>query len=115
VTSNKRMALRDYTLGGVVIAQGALVEVWNGAANRDPAHYPEPDRFNLFRKRDRHFAFSAGPHVCLGQHLAKLEMTRAVNAILDRLPNLRLDPDQPPPKILGMTGRSPSAVHACFG
>jgi len=115
VTSVKRTTLRDYTLAGVVIPQAAMVEVWNGAANRDPAHYSEPDRYNLFRKRDRHFAFSAGPHICLGQHLAKLEMTRAVNAILDRLPNLHLDPDQPPPRILGMTGRSPSAVHACFG
>jgi hypothetical protein len=44
-----------------------------------------------------------------------MEMTRALNAILDRLPNLRLDPDKSPPQILGMTGRSPSVVHACFG
>jgi cytochrome P450 len=115
VTFNQRIAMRDYTLGGVEIPKGALVEVWNGAGNRDPGHYPEPDRFDLFRKRDRHFAFSAGPHVCLGQHLARVEMTRALNAILDRLPNLRPDPDQPPPQIAGINGRAPYAVHACFG
>jgi cytochrome P450 len=115
VTFNQRIAMRDYTLGGVEIPKGALVEVWNGAGNRDPGHYPEPDRFDLFRKRDRHFAFSAGPHVCLGQHLARVEITRALNSILDRLPNLRLDPDQPPPQIAGINGRAPYAVHACFG
>jgi cytochrome P450 len=115
VSSNKRMTVKDHTLGGVPIPQGCLVEVWNGGANRDPARFAEPDRYNLFRKRERHFAFSAGAHVCLGQHLAKMEMTRALNAILDRLPNLRLDPEQPPPQILGMTGRSPAVVHACFG
>jgi cytochrome P450 len=115
VTFNQRIAMRDYTLGGVEIPKGALVEVWNGAGNRDPGHYPEPDCFDLFRKRDRHFAFSAGPHVCLGQHLARVEITRALNSILDRLPNLRLDPDQPPPQIAGINGRAPYAVHACFG
>jgi cytochrome P450 len=115
VTFNQRIAMRDYTLGGVEIPKGALVEVWNGAGNRDPGHYPEPDRFDLFRKRDRHFAFSAGPHVCLGQHLARVEITRALNSILDRLPNLRPDPDQPPPQIAGINGRAPYAVHACFG
>jgi cytochrome P450 len=115
VTFNQRIAMRDYTLGGVEIPQGALVEVWNGAGNRDPGHYPEPDRFDLARKRERHFAFSSGPHVCLGQHLARVELTRALNSILDRLPNLRLDPDQPPPQIAGINGRAPFAVHACFG
>jgi cytochrome P450 len=115
VTFIQRIAFRDHELGGVNIPQGALVEVWNGAANRDPGHYPEPDRFDLFRKRDRHFAFASGPHVCLGQHLARVEMTRAVNAVLDRLPNLRLDTDQPPPQIVGINGRAPAAVHARFG
>jgi len=115
VTFVQRITLKDYTLGGVKIPQGSLVEVWNGAANRDPGHYPEPDRYDLFRKRERHFAFSSGAHVCLGQHLAKVEITRAINAILDRLPNLRLDPDQPPPQIVGVNGRAPFAVHACFG
>jgi len=114
VTFIQRIALRDYELDGVRIPQGALVEAWNGAANRDPGHYAEPDRFDIFRKRDRHFAFASGPHVCLGQHLARVEMTRAVNAVLDRLPNLRLDPDQPPPQIVGINGRAPAAVHACF-
>jgi cytochrome P450 len=115
VTFIQRIALRDHELGGTHIPAGALVEAWNGAANRDPGHYPEPDRFDLFRKRDRHFAFASGPHVCLGQHLARVEITRALNAVLDRLPNLRLDPDQPPPQIVGINGRAPSAVHARFG
>jgi cytochrome P450 len=115
VTFVQRIATRDYTLGGVEIPEGSLVEAWNGAANRDPTQYPAPEKFDIFRKRERHFAFSSGPHVCLGQHLAKVEMTRATNALLDRLPNLRLDADQPPPQVVGINGRAPFAVHACFG
>jgi cytochrome P450 len=59
-------------------------------------------------------AFAAGPHICLGQHLAKLEMTRAMNILLDRLPKLRLDPDQPKPQILGNSMRVPRELHVRF-
>jgi cytochrome P450 len=89
-----RMASKDIELGGIKIPQGAFLDVLTGAANRDPAHFTEPDRFNILRKPgQRHYAFAFGPHVCIGQHLARVEMTRALNAILDRLPNVRLDPD----------------------
>src|SRR3546814_18133780 len=55
----------------------------------------------------RHIAFASGPYLCIGQHLARVEMTRALNAILDRLPNLRLDPDKPAPAIKGHLLRVP--------
>jgi cytochrome P450 len=111
-----RMAAKDVELGGVRIPAGAFLDVAAGAANRDPARFPDPDRFNIFRKPEhRHFSFSFGPHVCIGQHLARVEMTRALNAVLDRLPNLRLDPAKPAPKIQGIMMRVPKHIHVLFG
>jgi len=111
-----RMALRDVELGGVKIPRGAFLDVAAGAANRDPQRFPDPDTFNIFRKPvHRHFAFAFGPHVCIGQHLARVEMTRALNAVLDRLPHVRLDPDRPPPQIQGIMMRVPKHVFVRFG
>jgi cytochrome P450 len=50
-------------------------------------------------------AFAPGPHNCVGQHLARLEMSRALNILLDRLPKLRLDPEHPPPAVRGSSFR----------
>ena len=55
-------------------------------------------------------AFGGGPHVCLGQHVARAEMTVAINALLDRLPNLRLDPDAEPPRFIGFYERGATAI-----
>jgi cytochrome P450 len=114
VTFVQRMTMCDFEVSGVMIPKGSLVEAWNGAANRDPAVFENPDEFNIFRKPHRHFTFSAGPHVCLGQHLGKLELTRAFNALLDRLPNLRLDPDYSVPKVMGINGRAAAEVRVLF-
>lgn len=115
VVVQSRMATRDVELAGVRIPANAVVDVVAGSANRDPSRYPDPDRFDLFRERKhRHFAFSYGPHVCIGQHLARVEMTRALNALLDRLPNLRLDPDLPPPDVRGTMMRVPQHIHVVF-
>jgi cytochrome P450 len=115
VMTGFRMALEDTELDGVRIPAGSAVEAINGSANRDPDRFADPDRFDLFRKSTtRHMGFGYGPHVCLGQHLARLEITRAVNAMLDRLPNLRLDPDMPPPRIYGVNMRHPDHIHVKF-
>jgi cytochrome P450 len=111
-----RMAARDVELGGVKIPVGAFLDVAAGAANRDPQRFADPDLFNIFRQPEhRHFAFAFGPHVCIGQHLARVEMTRALNAVLDRLPNLRLDPARPAPQIRGIMMRVPKHIHVSFG
>ena len=111
-----RMAARDTTLGGVKIPAGAFLDVAAGAANRDPSKFADPDRFNIFRKSQyRHFAFAFGPHICIGQHLARIEMTRALNAILDRMPNLRLDPERAAPEIRGIMMRVPKHIFVRFG
>ena len=114
VVCQTRMAAADMTLDGVDIPKGALLDVMAGAANRDPALWPDPDRFDIFRKRDAHWSFARGPHICVGQHLARVEMTRAMEAILDNLHNLRRDPDKPAPEIVGSALRAPKHLHVRF-
>jgi cytochrome P450 len=115
VLMQSRMAAREVTLGGVDIPAGAFIDVVAGSANRDPSRFADPDRFDIFRtSTHRHFAFAYGPHVCIGQHLARVEMTRALNAILDRLPNLRLDPAAPAPVINGIMMRVPHSIPVVF-
>ena len=104
----------DTELCGVKIPAGACLSVASGSANRDPARFESPDQFDIFRKRQRNFGFAFGPHVCIGQHLARIEMTRALNAILDRLKNIRLDPALPAPVIQGTMMRVPKHIHVCF-
>jgi cytochrome P450 len=112
-----RITTTDTELCGVKIPANSHVQASQGAANRDPAYYSDPDKFDIFRKTGtaRVLRFGSGPHVCIGQHLARLEMTRAVTAILDRLPNLRLDPSKPPPQWHGSELRSPEHVYVKFG
>lgn len=114
LTAMTRQTLADVELMGVAIPAGAKVDIVQATLNRDPARYPQPDRFDIFRERKRHAAFALGPHVCIGQHLARIEMDRALNALLDRLPNLRLDPDYAPPTIVGFNSRAPLQIHVLF-
>ncbi|MEU5991605.1 cytochrome P450 [Spirillospora sp. NPDC047418] len=91
-----RYAVRDTALGGAQIRAGDLVRVSITGANRDPAVFPDPDRFDVRRHNAaEHLAFAHGPHFCFGSHLARLETRTALTALLDRLPGLRLDPDRP--------------------
>jgi len=110
-----RSVMRDVELAGVKIPLGSTVQILTGMANRDPALFPEPDRFDLMRAMPRpQLTFAAGPHLCLGQHLARLWMTRAMNILLDRLPKLRLDPDYPRPQIRGNMLRSAKHIQVRF-
>jgi cytochrome P450 len=110
-----RMAAVDTDLAGVPIPAGSLIDVVAGAANRDPALFADPDRFDIFRDRKPHFSFSRGPHICVGQHLARVEMTRALHAVLDHLPRLRFDPGRPRPQIQGSMMRVPRHLYVRFG
>jgi cytochrome P450 len=109
-----RMAAKDTELGGVAIPRGALVVVSLGAANRDPGRYPDPDSFDIFRDPRQHISFGAGPHICLGMHLARLETRVLLNAVLDCLPRLRLDPEADDPHIHGLVFRSPPDLPVLF-
>lgn len=109
-----RVATRDTELGGVQIPAGATVMPMLGAANRQDDRYPNPDTFDIFRKQKANVGWGYGVHVCLGMHLARLEMRTAINLLLDRLPNLRLDPDGGDPHIRGQVFRSPTALPVLF-
>ncbi len=87
-----RYTTREVELGGARIAGGELVVLSLAGANRDPAAFPDPDRF-LPERADarRHLAFAGGPHVCIGMHLARLEAEAALRLLLDR-PGIRLAP-----------------------
>jgi cytochrome P450 len=91
-----RYATCDVELAGSRVRKGDLVTVSIAGANRDPAVFAEPDRFNIRRENARlNLAFARGPHFCLGAHLARTESAIAIRRLLDRLPELRLDPDHP--------------------
>src|SRR5207247_9629893 len=97
-----RQATRPTEIAGVPIPEGKVGSAVSASANRDETHYTDPDRFDLDRRADDHLSFGFGRHFCLGYHLAKMEARTALNAVLDRLPELRLDPDAEPPRITGL-------------
>ena len=109
-----RVTTRDTELGGVPIPAGATVMPMLGSANRQEDRYPDPDTFNIHRQAKANLGWGHGVHVCLGMHLARLEMRTAINLLLDRLPNLRLDPDGDDPHIRGQVFRSPTSVPVLF-
>jgi cytochrome P450 len=110
-----RMATRDTELADVLIPAGSAVMPMLGAANRDESRYPDPDRFDVFREPKPYISFGIGTHVCLGMHLARLEMRVALERLLDRLPDLRLDPEGKDPHIRGQVFRSPTSLPVLFG
>jgi cytochrome P450 len=114
LTGIGRTATREVEVEGVVIPSGSPINVCLGGANRDPSRWDRPDEYDLFREPKQHLAFAFGPHMCLGMHLARMETTVAINAVLDRLPNVRLDPDAPTPSITGLTFRAPNTLPVLF-
>jgi len=85
-----RLVSEELEISGRRIDKGSTVLLMLGAANRDPAEFPDPDRFDICRKPNRHVGFSAGIHTCLGAPLARLEGAIAIDTLLRRLPGLRL-------------------------
>jgi cytochrome P450 family 150 subfamily A5 len=91
VKGDFRLARRPATVGGVAIPAGATLMVLNGAANRDPRHFPEPAEFHVDRGNAReHLAFGRGPHSCPGGPLARLEARVSIERLLDRTSEIRI-------------------------
>jgi cytochrome P450 len=84
-----RRVLADVEIGGVALAPGTLVTLGIGAANRDPAQFPDPDRLDLGRAPNRHLAFIVGIHACAGMWLARMEGRVAIGRLVARFPSLR--------------------------
>jgi cytochrome P450 len=95
VGTSTRQTTRQTELAGVTLSEGALIGAVLSSANRDPRRFRDPDRFDLHRKEGAHLAFAIGSHFCLGawfgRHLARVSL----EILLDRLPNLRLNPERP--------------------
>ena len=107
-----RYATRATRLGGARLSRGDLVTVSLAGANRDPAVFADPDRFDVRRRNTNlQVGFAHGPHVCLGMHLARLETRLALACTLERLPGLRLDPLRPS-AARGLVFRKPPTVWA---
>ncbi len=114
VAGGPRIARADVDLGGVRIRAGSMVFVSLAAANRDPAQYRDPDVFDVRRDGPPHVGFGHGPHICVGMHLARLAIDVLVNAVFDRLPGLRFDPDRPQPYMYGKAFRLPNELRLVF-
>lgn len=107
--SNRR-AVQDCRVGELDVAQGALITLCIGAANRDPAVYQDPDRLDLRRQGNKHLAFGFGPHQCAGLSLARLEGRVAIGRFLQRWPDYRLSAEP----VRGGRARFRGFLHAPF-
>ena len=87
---NRRLAA-DLEIGGETLPAGTYIHIGIGAANRDPAQFAEPDRFDAAREPNRHFAFGSGVHMCLGAVLARMEGTIAIGRLVQRFEGLARD------------------------
>ncbi len=114
VTMVNRETTAETTIDACPIPKGAGILALVGSANRDEAIYNDADAWNPHRLPKPHVAFGTGHHQCLGMHLARLELRVGLDAVLTRLPNLRLDPAHPLPQIRGLPFRSPPALHVVF-
>jgi len=88
-----RMTVESVELGGLTLPPGTPITLCIGAANRDPAQFPDPERFDITRTPNRHLAFATGAHQCAGMALARLEGAIAISRFLARFPNYALNGD----------------------
>jgi cytochrome P450 len=109
-----RQSTADTEVAGVEIPRGCEISVFVASANHDERHFSDPESFNIHRFPVPHVTFGSGPHVCLGMHLSRLESRVALNALLERLPQIRLDPHLPKPRVVGSIFRSPDALPVCI-
>ncbi|MYT68154.1 MULTISPECIES: cytochrome P450 [unclassified Streptomyces] len=80
-----RLLTEDHEIGGVELSAGSRVALLYASANRDDRHYPDPTRFDITRRPSDHLAFGRGEHVCVGMHLARLEMSSLLERLADRV------------------------------
>ena len=115
VQSCTRFTTEAVEIRGVEIPAGETVQCMLGAANRDPAHFPDPDRFDPGRPNARdHLAFGAGRHFCLGASLARIEAEQALARVFGALPGVRLDRARAA-RPYGHEFRTPPAVWVRWG
>ncbi len=87
----RRTAKHDTELGGQKIRERDKVVMYFGAANRDAAKFTSPDKLDLSRTPNEHIAFGTGPHGCLGQHIARIEIDAILHEVLTRMDDLKIE------------------------
>jgi len=86
-----RITTRATEIDGVALAPHTSVTIGIGAANRDPREFPDPERFDVSRRPNRHVAFGHGDHVCVGMNVARMEARIAFSLLLSRMRKIELD------------------------
>ncbi len=109
-----RIATQDTEIQGCPIKAGSALRILTNSANRDESRFPDANSFDPDRAAKPHIGFGLGPHQCLGQPLARMEMRVGLEVLLAKLPNLHLNPSHPMPLIEGASFRSPKALHVLF-
>ena len=110
-----RWVTQDIDFFGVHIPRNSPVHLCFGAANRDPARWEDPDVYDIERPLKPSIGFGGGHHICLGMHVARSEMLAGIGALLEQLPNLRLDPEVEPPREIGLYERGLTAIPVLWG
>ncbi|MFH8485239.1 cytochrome P450 [Streptomyces longisporoflavus] len=95
VAQFSRLLTEDHEIGGVELPAGSRVALLYGSANRDDRHYPEPTRFDITRRPSDHLAFGRGEHVCVGMHLARLEIVSLLERLADRVARFEIFESRP--------------------
>ena len=114
MTTSLRFVAEDTELAGEQIPAGTKLLVNLGAANRDPSRFERPEEFDLFRRPRPHLTFGFGLHRCLGLQIAMMELRAGIGCLLERLPDLRLDPDAHDVHITGEGFRAPVELPVLF-
>ncbi|MGW1028575.1 cytochrome P450 [Streptomyces sp. NPDC002577] len=108
-----RTAVRDTEIGGCPVKRGEKVLIHWASANRDDTEFSDPDAFELGREQNRHLSFGAGPHRCAGSHLARLNLRIALEELLRRLEDIKLQEGTEMTYHRGLT-RSPVSLPITF-
>jgi cytochrome P450 len=90
IVSMTRIVSRDCEFSGVQMKKGDVISIPSTLASRDPAEFPNPESIDLNRSSRRHYAFGAGPHICLGMHLARVEIVSSIDMWLSKVPQFRI-------------------------
>ena len=114
VARQPRLMKQDAEMDGKQIRQGQLVFQMLNAANRDPAYFTDPDRFDIRREKNRHIAFGLGNHFCVGAVLARTEGQIVFSAVLDRLPRIQLVDEKPSWDLLKLNSRMLTTLPVLF-
>jgi cytochrome P450 len=114
IGTQTRQAVGDIELGGAVIPDGAGVGALVSAANRDESKFADPDRFDIFRRRQTNLAFGGGRHFCAGHAFSRAQIRIAIDVLLQRYPELSLDPARPP-EFRGWEFRAPRNLDVLLG